>query len=470
MASRGWIACGLGLMAAIACESSDEGAPPAGEAGRGGEAGMSGAAGGETSAASGASAGSRSGGIAGSGGSTGSTGGSGDHAGSPAGGAGEPSAAGAGGAGGGQAGAGSGGEGGEGGEGGGAESGPAVAYVSTLFGELLVASLDPATGEPELRGSAPIEVEGNLNGVIVSPNRKFLFVPADPARIDTYAIQPDGSLPEEPSSSAEVDDENPLLTMAVDPLGRFAYGVSPFSQTIYVFGVDQTTGELTPTGEPLLVGPGPTHRGPAFVAPAPSGRFVYVTQMPDGPPTDDDGIRCYAVDQLTGELSEVEGSPFSAAPVFGGALAFRPDGKFLYSTGGGLNAFAVDVATGELNVLEGSPFSTDVQSDPWAPSIAMDPRGRRLYISNFGATRHITGFAIDAATGSPQKLPGDPVQTPSPYSIALGPGGRFLYVGDDTSQISVFSVSGKSGALTQLAGSPFPFGGLEPDIAFVSLP
>jgi 6-phosphogluconolactonase (cycloisomerase 2 family) len=134
-----------------------------------------------------------------------------------------------------------------------------------------------------------------------------------------------------------------------------------------------------------------------------------------------------------------------------------------------VNAFEVDVESGQLALVPGSPFSLDVQSDPWAPNLAVDPDGKLLYASNFALTRHVTGFSIDTDSGALSPLP-EPVTTPAPYSIALGPAGRFLYVGDDTGEISVFRVAHPSGQLLELEGSPFPFGGLEADLAFVSLP
>jgi DNA-binding beta-propeller fold protein YncE len=223
------------------------------------------------------------------------------------------------------------GEGVHGGEGGGADIAPAgIAYISTLLGDLLIASLDPQSGVPTLLPSSPVSVDGFSHGVAVSPGQDFLFVPAQPARIDTFQIALDGSLSAEPSSSVVVDDENPLLSIALDPLGRFAYGVSPFSKRIYVFTIDPATGALTLSGEPLSVGTAPDHRAPAFVAPAPSGRFVYVTQMAAGP-APDDGIRAYRVDQVSGRLTELADSPFNLGSVIAGAIVFRPDGKFLFT-------------------------------------------------------------------------------------------------------------------------------------------
>ena len=456
MTLRAWYGLSCGLVLVVACSSSDEGGGSAGSGGS--KAGASSTAGGGGKAGSPSTGGSNAG-TAGKGGA-----GSSGSAGSP----GEGGSGVAGEGGGGSAGQPEGGAAGSGGEGGEPAPVPAVAYISTVLGDLLVASLDPASGKPALLPSSPIDVEGFLHGVAVHPNGKVLFVPADPARIDSYPIAEDGSLPAEPSSSAEVDDDNPLLGMALDPLGRFAYGVSPFSQTIYVFKVNQQTGALTASGEPLLVGPEGDRRSPAFVALDPSGKFAYVTQMASGSPTGN-GIRAYAVDQESGELTELSTSPFAAGGVIAGALAFRPDGRFLFSTGAGVNAFAV-AEDGTLELVDGSPFSLDVSTDAWAPNIAMHPQGKLLYVSDFLRTRHVTGFLIDPETGALDEVAGTPPTTTAPYSIALGPGGRFLYVNDDNGETSVFAVTSATGALTKLDDSPFPFGGLEADFAFAVLP
>lgn len=463
MRGKTWLVVFGGLLAVGACESTDSpgSSPQVGSAGAG-EAGDSGA-----TAGAGAGTGGKAGASGVGGTAIGAAAGSDD--GVAMAGTGRGGAKGDGGADSGHDGDGAvGGSGGDAGEGSAAP--PAVAYVSTLFGDLLVASLDPVTGVPSLLPSSPVHVTRFLHGVVVSPNHKFVFVPVEPTRIETYPIATDGSLPAVPSSSVVLDDDEPLLTMALDSKGRFAYGVSPFSNTIYVFTVNQGTGALTVSGEPLLVGPAPAHRIPAFVAPEPSGHYVYVTQIADGSPAADNGIRGYAVDQTTGTLTELPGSPFGGDSVAAGAIVFRPDGKFLYSSGGGLNAFAIDADSGKLTLVPGSPFSQDVGSDPWAPNITVDPQGKLLYASHFSLTRHISGFAIDAASGALEAISAPPVTAISPYSIALGPGGRFLYVGEDNGQLNVFSVARPSGALTKLDDAPFQFGGLEPDIAFAALP
>lgn len=345
------------------------------------------------------------------------------------------------------------------------------AYVSTVLGDLLLCSVEPGDGTATLLPSSPLDSPGFLHGVAVDVTGRFLFALAEPSRIDTYPIAADGSLPAEPSSSAVVDDDNPLMSLTLDPLGRFAYVASPFSRTIYSFAVDPATGAFAPVAEPLLVGPGPDHRSPAYVAADPSGHFLYVSQMIDpAAPADDNGIRGYRVDQGTGVLTELAASPFGDGNVIAGALKFRPDGKFLFSSGGGLNVFSIDAEGGNLELVAGSPFTEDVGSDPWASNLAVDPRGDFVYVSHFLPTQHLSGFAIDPETGKLEEVPGSPVTTSAPYSIAIEPTGSFLLVGDDTGQLPVFAISRADGALTAVAGSPFPFGGLEPAFAFVTRP
>lgn len=460
MSYKAWVVGAAGVVLAFGCDSSDPDAD-------GGQAGSGGKAGSGTAGSS--SAGKNSGGSSGSdaGGKTSGGSGSGGTAGS--GGSGSGGTAGQGEAGnsiGGEGGEGVGGEGGTGGVGGAPDEAPVVAYVSTLFGTLFMASVDPKSGAPKLLPEPP-DIDGTVNGVVVSPNGKFAFVPADPPRVETFPIGADGSLPAEPSSTVELDDEDGhLLSLSLDPQGRFAYGVLPFEQSIQVFKLNQQTGVLTLAGDPMPIGEEPNLRSPAYAAPDPSGRFVYVTQQAGGP----FGIRGYRVNQTSGELTELPTSPFEEGDVIGGIAAFTPDGKFMYTSGNGLNGFAVDGETGELTLLEGSPFSDDVGTDPWAPNLAMDPQGKLLFASNFLLTRHITGFKIDAQTGALEQAAGDPVTSPAPYSIALSPGGKFVYVGDDNGQTSVFKVDRASAQLTKVEGSPFEFGGLEADVAFVTLP
>ncbi len=261
-----------------------------------------------------------------------------------------------------------------------------------------------------------------------------------------------------------------MITLALDAKGRFAYAGTQPGKAIYTFKIAPATGVLSAVGEPMPVGDAPDHSAPAFIAADPSGRFVYVTLAGEL------GIRGYRVDQDSGALTELDDSPFAKTDlpvgdlVFGGAMVFKPSGDFLYTVGGGLNVFSINDASGALTLVDGSPFTLDVQSDPNAPNIAIDPQGRYLYATRFLLNNHISGFAIDDASGKLEPVPGSPFTGASPYSIAVDPSGHFVFVGDDAPQISVYSLSRANGALTKLPDSPFMFGGLEPKLVFATLP
>jgi 6-phosphogluconolactonase len=64
-------------------------------------------------------------------------------------------------------------------------------------------------------------------------------------------------------------------------------------------------------------------------------------------------------------------------------------------------------------------------------------------------------------------VPGSPFDgRPAPYSVAIDPAGRFVYVGnDDANQLSAFSLDAATGTLNPIAGSPFTANGLQPEIA-----
>src|SRR5262249_45959586 len=149
----------------------------------------------------------------------------------------------------------------------------------------------------------------------------------------------------------------------------------------------------------------------------PSGRFLYGSHglLP--------GIHGFRIGQ-EGELDALEGSPFGAADVRAGAMVFSPDRSHLYASGRALYGFDGDATSGALEPIEGSPFSTDIASDPFAANVAIDPAGKYLYTTAFTATRHLSGYAIDPESGALEPVPGLPLQTPAPYSVAVDPSGR----------------------------------------------
>jgi 6-phosphogluconolactonase (cycloisomerase 2 family) len=220
-----------------------------------------------------------------------------------------------------------------------------------------------------------------------------------------------------------------------------------------VFSIDRATGKFTQVDHSPF-GAGGTV---AYVAAEPSGRYVYASQA--GPP----GVQAFTVDS-SGALAKVTGSPFGTATVHAGALAFHPNGKFVYGASGLVSGFVIDVDSGALSALAGSVVDGG-GSDPMAIDLAIDPSGRFAYAVR-SATGALYAYTIDPDSGALALIDGSPYDGgDSAYSVAVDVDGRFVYVGnDDSDQMSVYAIDPTSGRLTAIQGSPFSPSGLEPEI------
>jgi 6-phosphogluconolactonase (cycloisomerase 2 family) len=70
----------------------------------------------------------------------------------------------------------------------------------------------------------------------------------------------------------------------------------------------------------------------------------------------------------------------------------------------------------------------------------------------------IAAFAVNRSTGALSNVAGSPFATTNqPFSLAIGAGGRFMYSigGSSSNEIEAFTIDGSNGSLTALAGSPF---------------
>jgi DNA-binding beta-propeller fold protein YncE len=136
----------------------------------------------------------------------------------------------------------------------------------------------------------------------------------------------------------------------------------------------------------------------------------------------------------------------------------------VYVTGSGsTDVSAFDIGPlGALTELASSPYT--VGNFPEAVAIA--PDGAHLYVANSGSD--ISGFSISQTTGALTALPGSPFSI-TPFSAVMGlafsPDGAHLYAtATATSKVHAFNVAA-SGALTELAGSPYSTGAFPEGVA-----
>jgi DNA-binding beta-propeller fold protein YncE len=146
---------------------------------------------------------------------------------------------------------------------------------------------------------------------------------------------------------------------------------------------------------------------------------------------------------------------------------------YLYVTNdgsGNVSAYAIDAKSGALTQVQGSPFSAG--PEPWG--IAVDPTGKFAYVTNVtdggtsGASGSVSGYAINASTGVLTQVKGSPFPSGGvePWEMTIGPAGRFAYVTNFYSDnVSTYAIDSKSGALTQVQGSPFETGATPAGVA-----
>jgi 6-phosphogluconolactonase (cycloisomerase 2 family) len=138
--------------------------------------------------------------------------------------------------------------------------------------------------------------------------------------------------------------------------------------------------------------------------------------------------------------------------------------QFLYIAMGDttIQAFRIDQSTGTLSAMAGSPYTVFTTSGK-ATSAVADPQGRFLFVGS-GTTGEVSAYEIDSKSGILTLIAGSPFSAQFTFSqvssLTVDGTGRFLYVGqgDPSRGVIAFSIDPGNGTLAQLAGSPFRLG------------
>lgn len=251
---------------------------------------------------------------------------------------------------------------------------------------------------------------GQVDALVVDRGGEFLYAPdAASNTLVGFTIGANGSLG--PISGSPFPTGLQPQQVVIDPSDKFVYvsdGQDP-TGGISAFTIDSTTGYLTPvSGSPF-----PTSNlgatGPDGLVIAPSGKFLYVAL------SNESAVAALSIDSTTGALTAVTGSPYSYnlnnfAIVY--SLAISPSGQFLYGLGdsdASIFGFTVDQNTGALTPMSGSPFA--VEPLAYIGNLKVDPSGKYLYA---GGSSAIVTYSIDSTTGALTSVP-----PPSGFSQAL---------------------------------------------------
>lgn len=328
-------------------------------------------------------------------------------------------------------------------------SGTATANVTNVAVSCASASAGVKIGGTVtgLTGTGLVLQDNKGDNLTITQNGSFTFATAvatGAAYAVTVATQPSSptqncTVVNGTGTAASTDVTSVMVNCA--GVGKFAYTASNSVGMIYAFTIDPNSGALAQAG-----GPYPDGSQPAAVSLAPNGKFAFSAS--------DNGtkIHAFTIDQTSGQLKEVAGSPFSTGFATGSAypdIAVDAASAHLYlaSAGDGKVAgFSIDQTTGALTALPGSPYASGANASGIP---AFSPDGKHLYVVDDNATGGVFGYTI-AADGSLSPISTTPFPSgPNPYWISFTPDGKFAYVSNNgNNTLSAYSVNATTGALT----------------------
>ena len=358
---------------------------------------------------------------------------------------------------------------------------PEFSYVLTGYAVSMY-SVDSCTGQ--FTASSPTSVatgyvypQAQSEQLVVDPLGRFAYVAnpvsnaSDLSTISMYTINSTTGILT-PTSPATVPTGWYPQEIAIDPLGRFVYTANSDDATVSMFTINQTTGVLTPTSpasESTMV-PGNILWDPGFLTIDPSGKFLYLTESL----TNNAAVLMFSIDQTTGLLT-----PTSPATVLNFGIPFQvivsPNGKFTYVvnnlSGGeytnGVEQYTVN-STGVLT--PNTPAFVAAGNAPTA--IAVDPTSRFAYVVN-RLDNSVSMYTINSNTGNltlntTAANPAGTITTGAePFRIAFDPTGKFVYVTNEQSAASIYTVN-TNGTLTSVGTTGVATGGLSTAITSVS--
>ncbi len=239
-------------------------------------------------------------------------------------------------------------------------------------------------------------------------------------------------------------------------------------------GIESLTAFTVKADGGLVPGtPVPVGARPEGVAITPDGRRAYVatSQSP--------GVRGFTIG-AGGTLTPIPGSPSASGGINTTGVAVTPAGDRLLVTNrgtalnnavdqGSVAVYDIAPGTGTLTAVAGSPFAITGLENP--QGIAIAPDGARAFVAGdaAGATfsPRVAALSIAPATGALAQVAGSPFASggTQAFSIVISPSGDRVFVGNISllaSSISALDVTAATGALTPVAGSPFATAGRAP--------
>ncbi len=201
-------------------------------------------------------------------------------------------------------------------------------------------TIDATTGA--LTSIGTIATAGRASAVAVDSSGKFAYVatettpPGSAGDVSMYSINTTtGAL----TSIGTIATGTDPVSVALDPVGTFAYVTNSGSNDVSMYTINATTGSLTFIGT-IAAGMAPTS-----MAIDPSGKFAYVVN------SGSNDVSLYSINSTTGTLTSIGVITAGLSPT---SIAVHPSGKFVYVTNSGSNdvsMYSIDATTGALTLI-----------------------------------------------------------------------------------------------------------------------
>ena len=278
-----------------------------------------------------------------------------------------------------------------------ADAGPTSAAESNIVGF----EIEPASGKLTQLGQVGAGGLDATHLTFDSASNTLFVANHGSGDVTAVPVRPDGQLGAVASSQKDYGTgPNPRQKMpephgvAIDPSHHFLLATDFGADRIFVYEFNGHTRTLTPAKVPFeSLPPG---SGPRHISFAPDGKHLYLlTELTAE-------LRVYRWDASSGHLELAQTlsaypADYSGNQKSGAEIAMSRDGRFLYVSLRGdqdsLLVYSIARDTGQLSEIQ---RVSALGKTPW--SIAIDPAGRWLFVAN-EASNSVTLFGVDPASG-----------------------------------------------------------------------
>jgi len=344
--------------------------------------------------------------------------------------------------------------------------------LAASFGNLFLASAQNAPAS----GASTAQNDASQAGATALPPPKFFYsTEYNNGTVTGYVVNPGTGVLTATGQGPQWAHWGPTR-IASDSGGYRLYVANQGSFDVSAFFIYRNNGYIYPVpGTNFPVGGVSTD-----IAVHPSNKFVYVTTSDDYNDIKgaSDSVTAFSV-ASNGSLVAVPGSPFvTDGPDY--ALAIDPSGQYLYASSqvsdsnisGVINVFSIDQTTGVLTPVSGSPvpiipYTCQVCFD-WENffGMAIDPSGNFLIAPGYN-NGVIYVYRIQAGTGSLSEVPGSPFieglpssgfPSDGPFDVSVTPTEKYVFVVNNLySLMAMYDFDSSTGALSSLKWTPEPY-------------